>query len=80
MDHLSDSASIVMVLTLVAIVLGVVLVVCWIILPFAVIGLKPLIRELIREQQANNKLVEAQGRAFEAFATRYPPARPLPPA
>ncbi len=68
-----------MVLALIGIVLGIVLVVCWIVLPFAVIGLKPLIRELLREQQATNKLIEAQVRAFDGFAARYVPARPLPP-
>jgi threonine/homoserine/homoserine lactone efflux protein len=80
MEHLSGPASIVMVLALVAIVLGVVLVVCWIVLPFAVIGLKPLVRELIREQQATNKLLEAQGCSLEALAGRYPSMQPLPPA
>ena len=76
MDHLSGPASIVMVLSLLAIVLGVVLLVCWIVLPFAVIGLKPLVRDLIREQQATNKLIEAQVRALDAFAIHYAPARP----
>jgi hypothetical protein len=80
MDHLSGSASIVMILSLVAIVLGVVLIVCWIVLPFAVIGMKPLVRELIREQQTTNKLVEAQVRAFDALAARYASTRVLPPA
>jgi predicted PurR-regulated permease PerM len=80
MDHLSGSGSIVVILSLVAIVLGVVLVVCWIVLPFAVIGIKPLIRELVREQQATNRLIEAQVRAFDAFAARSgSPRQPPPP-
>ena len=79
MDILAEGASIVMVLALVAVVLGVVLVVCWIVLPFAVVGLKPLVRELIREQQATNKLIEAQGRALDALAAHYEPMRSLPP-
>ena len=80
MDYLSAGASIVMVLALVAIVVCVTLVICWIVVPFAVVGLKPLVRELIREQQANNKLVQAQLSALEAFAVRYESSRPLPPA
>jgi hypothetical protein len=80
MDYLSAGASIVMILALVAIVLCVTLVICWIVVPFAVVGLKPLVRELIREQQANNKLVQAQLSALEALAVRYESSRPLPPA
>lgn len=80
MDYLSAGASIVMVLALVAIVLCVTLVICWIVVPFAVVGLKPLVRELIREQQATNKLIEAQIRAFDALAARFESSRPLPPA
>jgi hypothetical protein len=80
MDYLSAGASIVMVLALVAIVVCVTLVICWIVVPFAVVGLKPLVRELIREQQANNKLVQAQLSALDALAVRYEASRPLPPA
>jgi hypothetical protein len=80
MDYLSAGASIVMVLALIAIVVSVTLVICWIVMPFAVVGLKPLVRELIREQQANNKLVQAQLSALEALAVRYESSRPLPPA
>ena len=79
MENLSGGASIVMVLALVAILLCVMLVVCWIVLPFAVIGMKPLVREVIREQQATNKLIEAQGRALDALAAHYEPMRSLPP-
>ena len=80
MDHLSGPGSAVAILALLAIVLGVVLVICWIVLPFAVIGTKPLVRELIRAQQATNKLIETQMRAFDAFAAHYVPTRPPPPA
>jgi hypothetical protein len=58
MDHLSGSASIVMVLGLVAVVLTVVLVVCWIVLPFAVIGMRPLMREQIALTRATNELLK----------------------
>lgn len=75
MDHLSGSASAVLSLTLLAIVLAIVLIVGWIVLPFAVIGMKPLVRELIKEQQATNRLIEAQTRAM---AARSVPGVPLP--
>lgn len=38
--------------------LGIVLCVVWIILPFAIFGTKPLLRELIRETQRTNQLLE----------------------
>jgi hypothetical protein len=41
-----------------AVILGFVIVVCWIVLPFAVIGTKPLLRQLIAELQRNNALLE----------------------
>jgi heme exporter protein D len=37
----------------------VILVVCWIALPFAVLGTKPLLRELLREQRRTNDLLAA---------------------
>jgi hypothetical protein len=39
-------------------ILLLVLVICWIILPFAVIGTKPLLRELIAEMKRLNTLLE----------------------
>jgi hypothetical protein len=41
-------------------IFGLVLAVCWIVLPFALIGLKPLLRELIREQKRTNELLAKQ--------------------
>jgi hypothetical protein len=35
----------------------IVLVVCWIILPFAILGTKPLLRDLLREQKRSNELL-----------------------
>jgi len=43
---------------LIGALLALVLAVCWIILPFALIGTKPLLRELIAEQKKTNKLLE----------------------
>lgn len=39
-------------------VLALVLVVAWVVLPFALIGTKPLLRQLIAEQQRTNRLLE----------------------
>ncbi|HVO90916.1 MAG TPA: hypothetical protein VMV45_20440 [Casimicrobiaceae bacterium] len=47
-------------------VLGVILTIAWIILPFALIGTKPLLRQLIAEQQRTNALL----------AQRVPPVGP----
>lgn len=55
---MSDTGNpIVLWLALAAIVLLIVLVVCWIILPFAIIGTKPLLRELLAEQRSTNQLL-----------------------
>lgn len=43
------------------VILGLVLIVCWIILPFAVIGTKPLLKSLLREQRRTNSLLEQLG-------------------
>lgn len=51
---------IVMALYLIAIVLGVVLIIAWTILPFAIIGTKPLLRKLLAEVQVTNALLERQ--------------------
>ena len=40
-------------------VLAVVLTIAWIIVPFAIIGTKPLLRRLIREQEQTNVLLES---------------------
>lgn len=37
---------------------GFLLLVVWIILPFAVLGVKPLLRELIKEQKRTNVMLE----------------------
>jgi hypothetical protein len=47
-----------MALYLIAIVLGIVLIIAWIILPLAIIGTKPLLRKLIAEVQVTNALLE----------------------
>ena len=46
------------VLWIAAIAFGVLLAIAWIILPFALIGTKPLLRELIAEVKRTNVLLE----------------------
>lgn len=41
---------------------GLVLLICWIVLPFALIGTKSILRELVREQRRTNSLLEAAAR------------------
>lgn len=40
------------------VVVGLVLIVVWIILPFAIIGTKPILREILAEQKRTNELLE----------------------
>ena len=46
-------------ITLAVVVFGVVLLIAWIVLPFAVIGIKPLLQELLTELQKTNKILAA---------------------
>ena len=48
-------------LYIVVIVFGIVLTIAWIILPFAIIGTKPILRELLRETQRTNELLQRAG-------------------
>jgi len=43
-------------LSTILVLFAVVLAVCWVILPFALIGMKPLLRQLIVEVRRNNEL------------------------
>lgn len=52
-------------LLFIASVVLLVVVVVWIVLPFAVLGTKPLLRELIAEQQHTNKLLAQLGRLLD---------------
>lgn len=49
-------------MALAAIVLGIVLLFVWIILPFAVFGIKPLLLELLMAQRRTNELLEQAAR------------------
>lgn len=53
-------------------VLGIIVAICWIVLPFAIIGTKPLLRQLIAEQQRMNALLE-RGRVVETVVERRVP-------
>jgi len=55
-------------LTLVLFVVAIVLVIAWIVLPFAIIGTKPLLQELIAETRKTNTLLERLGTQNSALA------------
>jgi hypothetical protein len=44
-------------MALVAIALGIVLTIAWIVLPFAIIGTKPLLKELLAEMRKTNAML-----------------------
>jgi hypothetical protein len=44
--------------TLIIALFALLLIVCWIVLPFAIIGTKPLLRQLVAELRRNNELLE----------------------
>lgn len=46
-------------LSLALIVFSVILLICWIVLPFALIGTKPLLSKLLKEQERTNLLLQA---------------------
>jgi hypothetical protein len=52
------------------VVLGVIIAVCWVLLPFALIGTKPLLRDILAEQRRTNALLEERLRV----AARSDPA------
>ena len=58
------------ILYVVAIVLGLVLTIAWIILPFAIIGTKPILRELLREVQRTNASFELLRASISNEGTR----------
>lgn len=43
---------------LIAVLFAFVLAICWIILPFALIGTKPILRALLQESKRTNELLE----------------------
>lgn len=47
----------------IVILFGIVMTIAWILVPFAVIGMKPLLRTLIAETKRTNALLEAAARA-----------------
>ena len=71
-------------LSIVLILLAILLVVLWVVLPFAIFGLKPLLRELLAEQRRTNQMIDKLGRAVceygdAAVASRLPPGDHAPP-
>ena len=55
------------------------LAILWILVPFAIFGIKPLLKQLIAEQRATNKLLQLQ--TAQVQAPKHPPTQsaPLPP-
>jgi uncharacterized membrane protein YciS (DUF1049 family) len=54
------------ILYMLAAIFVVVLAICWIVLPFALIGTKPLLRQLIAELKRNNELLDQRLPALRA--------------
>ena len=53
-----------------------VLAICWIILPFALIGTKPLLRQLLAEMRRNNALLEQRLPDLRGRTNAIPPPAP----
>lgn len=47
-------------LALILVTFCVVLVICWVVLPFALIGTKPILRELLEEVKRTNELLSRE--------------------
>jgi hypothetical protein len=47
-------------LYLAGVILLLILVVCWIVLPIAIIGTKPILRQILEEQRRTNALLEGR--------------------
>ena len=47
-------------MTLLWVVLALVLAIAWIVMPFAIIGTKPILRQLVQQQQRTNELLQRQ--------------------
>ncbi len=59
--------------------LALVLLVCWIVLPFAVIGTKPILRDILEQQRQTNANLAALTKAIEAARRPAPAAAPSQP-
>lgn len=49
--------------------LGIVVLICWIILPFALIGTKPLLRQILEQQRETNAYLAVLAKAQSPEAT-----------
>ena len=60
----------------------VILAILWMLVPFAIFGIKPLLKDLIKQQERTHKLLEAgyADRAAVAASSPTPAAPPPPPA
>lgn len=55
---------------LVLIILGIVLAIAWILLPFAMFGMKPILRDILAEMKETNRLLTA-ARPVEKEAPKH---------
>jgi hypothetical protein len=68
-----------LVLGAVAIIFGIVMTIAWILVPFSVIGVKPLLRQLIEDARRTNSLLESAARSrrdLSQFAQELDRIRP----
>jgi hypothetical protein len=63
MDALSATGMVGPALAAILILFGIVLAIAWTLLPFAMFGMKPLLRQLIAETKRTNALLESAARA-----------------
>ncbi|MBE2211203.1 MAG: hypothetical protein IAE66_06310 [Xanthomonadaceae bacterium] len=62
-------------LILIAVLFGIVLSILWILVPFAIFGIKPLLRQLIAEKQRSNALLAQLASALPPPAPQIPDFR-----
>ena len=62
-------------LLLVLVALGVVLFIAWLVLPFAMFGIKPLLREILAELRRTREILERTTDATKPAGLGPPPSR-----
>jgi hypothetical protein len=65
------------VMGLIAVVFLIVVSIAWTLLPFAMFGLKPLLRDLLAETRRSNQLLEALARHQGIGSAQQPPSQPV---
>lgn len=62
MDWLSDTVSFSSTVLFISIFIGLILIVLWAILPFSIIGIKPMLKKIIQQQESIKYLLEQMRR------------------